>query len=212
MKRKKIWTKGLLALSLFGVALPTAATATIWGTPTAANCAATVNGLPAAAVGTEGNTVYGNCAPPNIAGMHLNYSAISDTGLAGALAGAYVGAYTGGLGVTSNQGPNSAAVSGGNSAGQREVTNQNDYALDNSGNYEMLLLSFSDAATNVPTTVYLNTLTIAGFSGVDSDLTVLAYGGSGSPPCWVTSTAIFWPAGGTSSGTTPTLRRTRQPP
>jgi hypothetical protein len=176
MKRKEMWTTCLVALSLLGGALPAGATATIWGTPTGANCTGS-----APATSSQGTHVYANCAPPDIGGMRLTHPAWSDTGAVGSsLQQAYVGAYAG-SGVTSRAGPNSAAIAGVNGAGAQETTNANDKALDNSGNYEILLLRFSDATTNVSTPGLLNALNIAGFTGVDSDLTVMAYGGVGSP-------------------------------
>ena len=168
MKRRNVWTTGILALSLCGAALPVAATTTIWGTPSAANCSG-----PVAASGSQ-DTVYQNCAPPAVGGTRLTYSSGSDTGASGTLAEAYVGVYTG-EGVTSGAGPHSAAVAGGNAAEQQETTKPDANALDNSGNYEAMLLRFSDVATNVSTAVGLNVVTAG--SAVDSDLTVLAYSG-----------------------------------
>ena len=169
MKPKRMWTTGLFALSLLGAALPAAATATIWGAPSTANCSSAA-------------TLNASCTPPSLGGLTLTYTAISDAGAGGILQGAYVGVYGGGLGVTGRVGTNAAATSG-NSAGAQEAPNDNNHALDNSGNNEMLLLTFKDALTNVATPVVMNALNL-GFSATDSDLTVLAYGGVGSPK-WV---------------------------
>ena len=154
MKQKTMWTTGLLALSLLGAALPAAATATIWGTPSTANC-------------SSGGTLNANCTPPSLGGLKVIYSAISDN--SGSLQAAYVGAYGDGLGVT---GRAIGATAQESTTGDTAVIDNR--AIDNSGNYEMLLLTFKDAVTNVATPVVMNALNL-GFKGADSDLTVLAY-------------------------------------
>jgi len=110
----------------------------------------------------------------------VTYSAISNTGATNiggnpTLASAYVVAYGTHLGVTSEAGPNAAANSGigGNAAGAQETQTSPQHALDNNGNFESLLLSFTSSVTL--------SLVELGWSNTDSDITVLAYNGSGSP-------------------------------
>jgi hypothetical protein len=83
------------------------------------------------------------------------------------------------MGATSAAGTNTAATSG-SVAGAQEAPVDNNHALDNAGNYEMMLLTFKDAITGVATPITLNALNL-GFSATDSDLTVLAYGNAGGP-------------------------------
>lgn len=112
-------------------------------------------------------------------GPALTYSAVSDTGATSGgqktLAAAYVVSYSPGLGVTSQAGPNSAAnnpsgSSCDNAAGAAENPCSPQHAMDNDGNSEFILLSFSNA-------VSLNAITL-GYENSDSDLTVLAYTGA----------------------------------
>lgn len=147
--------------------------------------------LPAAATGIDQWDV-GNCTGLNQltcsdtstpgGGPTLTYSAISDTAatVAGGngLGAAYVVMYSGGLGVTGLAGPNAAAQTAAgcgtpNAAGAQETTCVPQHAMDNNGNFEMILLSFSSAVT-------LNALQL-GYINTDSDISVLAYSGAGTP-------------------------------
>jgi hypothetical protein len=106
----------------------------------------------------------------------LTYSAYSDTAgtsLNPLIAAAYVGLYGTNIGVTSRAGTNAKAVSGGNSAGQQETTSSPNHAMDNSGNKETLLLTFTSG-------VILDEVEL-GYESTDSDLSVLAYTGTGTP-------------------------------
>ena len=104
-------------------------------------------------------------------GPTLTYSAISDTGATTngqrGLASAYVGNYNPNLGITSRSGPNSSP------ANTQETTAAPDHAIDNNGNSEFMELSFASA-------VNLTQVQLGYYSG-DSDITVLAYTGSGTP-------------------------------
>jgi hypothetical protein len=113
-------------------------------------------------------TVYDKCNPSTPSGAPgATVTAVSNTGTGGQLAGAYVGAYSGGYGATSAAGPTSSP------ANTQETTVQPDHALDNNGNYEALLLTFTAP-------VALNEVQL-GYYSSDSDISVLAYTGNGSP-------------------------------
>ena len=159
----------LVAPWLLAASLPAAATGIDqWdnGGATGTGCAA-------------GATLITSCqdtATVPTGGRTLAYSAISDTATSVAggkgLAAAYVGNYNPNLGVTSQAGPNTAATSC-SVAGTQECTNAPEHAMDNVGNSEFMLLSFSSA-------VMLNAVRL-GYEFNDSDLTVLAYTGAGGP-------------------------------
>ena len=141
--------------------------------------------LPAAATGID-QWDAGNCtgsfqlscsdtSTPG-GGPSLTYSAIADTAAnvtgGKGLAAAYVVSYSSHLGVTYHAGANAAGSCSG-AAGLQECTTPPDHAMDNAGNSEFILLSFSSAVT-------LNALQL-GYINTDSDLTVLAYTGGGGP-------------------------------
>jgi PEP-CTERM motif len=166
MKRKYEWLAALTAPWLLAASLPAVAVTTYqWD------------------VGTCTGSFQSTCtdtfdpagAPPAIG---VTYSAISNTGAnfngLSSLAAAYVVAYGTHVGVTSEAGPNSKATTC-NSATQQECTTSPQHAMDNSGNSEFMLLNFG--ATN---SVSLSQVTL-GWSQNDSDITVLAYQGSGAP-------------------------------
>ena len=81
--------------------------------------------------------------------------------------------YTGGIGITNND----ACSTSGCSGGYGDATTP-EHAIDNNGRYEMALVSFKDQSDNL-VSVNLTGLTI-GWSKYDSDMTVLAYKGTGT--------------------------------
>ncbi len=149
-------------------------------------------GLVAASLPAAALTIYqwnaGSCTGSNqsscsdttsnpAGGGSVTYSSISDSGGATTavvanrqLAAAYVVSYSGNLGITTCTGNNNQ--SGG--TGSNETTAAPDHAMDNNGNSEFMLLSFSSS-------ISLRDVQLGYSSQYDSDLTVLAYTGGGVP-------------------------------
>lgn len=134
--------------------IPCASTGSNVGNSISCTPGTTINNLPA---------TY-NSADPN----NVTAKAYSNTGTGGALAAAYVGVYSGGLGVS-----NAAEIAA--NGGSVNVASP-DHAMDNGGTdakYDSLLLSFGSK-------VALTGLTI-GWWYNDSDMSIWAYTGTGSP-------------------------------
>ena len=156
MKPRNLWIVVGLASWLMAAGGPAMATA-VW-TSGSGSCNA------------NWGLYYSGCVTSSNGGSgstSLLVSAISDTGAAisggNALASAYVGYYN-----TNHFGVSSNTVNGG-----ELLQNVPQHAMDNDGNREFLLYSFGSA-------VKLSQVTL-GWSKIDSDITVLAYQGSGAP-------------------------------
>ena len=170
MKPRDMWITVWLASWLMAASAPSMATA-VWSSGSG-SC------------NSNGTLYYSSCLTSSNGGFgstSLLITAISDTGesIAGgnALDPAYVGYYnTNRFGVSSITG----------SGGELFQTSPQD-AMDNDGNREFLLYSFGSAVT-------LSQVTL-GWSPNDSDITVLAYQGSGSP---VLTTGATTYSGGTN--------------
>ncbi|MEO8302820.1 MAG: exosortase-dependent surface protein XDP1 [Betaproteobacteria bacterium] len=121
----------------------------------------------------------GDANPVPAGSPTVTYSSISDTGAGATLASAYVVAYGTHLGITSRAGSNAAANgtapydSTENAPGAQETTTSPQHAMDNNGNSEFFLLSFSSS-------VSLSQVEL-GWSDTDSDITVLAYKPTSGP-------------------------------
>ena len=138
------------------------------GVPNSANTCTSPN--------NANRTTYGNCgewAPTPTGGPNVQATAWSNTGTdpAGAPVGnqiqnAYLAAWSGNLGVINR-------TEGGNTTGTPTASSPN-HSLDNSGQYDSILLSFDSA-------ISLTGVRIGWPDGAyDSDITVLAYTGGGS--------------------------------
>lgn len=114
----------------------------------------------------SGGSNYGNVRTYNSGGVQVQASAWANTGGASntLLENAYLGSYSGGLGVGNRDADN----------GQDPGEGVNpEHAIDNDDRYDSVLLSFSQA---VNLTAVQN-----GWYSNDSDLSVLAYIGAGTP-------------------------------
>jgi len=127
-----------------------------------------------------GNTTLGNNA--------TNTTTTGQASATTALETAYLGLYTGGIGVNNRDGLGSGANTGdntgnGSTTSPDTYSNAPEHAIDNNGRYDSVLFSFNTA-------VDVNSFTI-GYppsGGLDSDMLVLAYTGSGTPITSGTST------------------------
>lgn len=118
--------------------------------------------------GTYGNTrVYGGSGSPAVP-PGVTASAWADTGSSSKLEAAYLGSYSGGLGVTNK------------SEGGSNPTSIGDphHTMDNSGSFDSILFNFASSITLDKVTIGYKS-TASGYG--DSDFSLLAYTGAGTP-------------------------------
>lgn len=98
-----------------------------------------------------------------------------------------------GLGINNFDGCSSTTTGGANCDVADTASSAPEHAIDNNGRYEMVLLSFGSSLVDL-TNVKFGWTGTTNYSGWDSDYTVLAYTGSGTP----TLTGSSWTAVGTA--------------
>ena len=113
--------------------------------------------------GGSGNPTVTASAWSNTGGLTTSTNSLSGT-----LQAAFLGAYSGGLGVKNADGGSSSPNTGDSSEWVAP-----EHAMDNQSRYDSILFNFSSA-------IDLNRVTVGYISG-DSDITVLAYTGAGTP-------------------------------
>jgi len=121
-----------------------------------------------------GGTNYGNSRTCTSDGVSVTARAYSNTGNTNggtnnALQTAYLGTFSGGFGATNRDGSNNTDAD----EGIPSNSDPPEHGVDNDGRYDIVLFSLAEAMNL--TQVQL------GYFPVDSDITVLAYTGGGSP-------------------------------
>lgn len=166
MKTHVVFGSGLLGLGLL-LALTSAQAATNWQLTSRSGCTSQVTNP----------TAYGNsCSFTGSDGKVVTATAWSNTANKSTtetnliLQDAYLGVYSGGLGVANRDGASAITTDrdGGDSPSQVP-----EHATDNNQRYDSVLFSFASS-------IQLTQVGI-GYLATDSDITVLAYTGTGSP-------------------------------
>lgn len=148
----------LMAASLL-VSLPAAATT--WTMPTSGNCDPYAGG----------GCAFGNTRTVSSAGISVTASAWANTknGANVQIQDAYLAAYGGGLGVQNRDG---------NGGGDGVEGGVPEHATDNNERNDMILFNFKESGADVK--VHLTSMNI-GWSNGDSDFSIFAYLGAGTP-------------------------------